>query len=187
MGSDSDITFSPNTGLTFTTTNYHTAQTVTLSAAQDADNTYGTATIIHMASSTDTRYSGRKSTITAKEGDDDVCPSTTAVNSAPSGGLVDDCNTLLAAKAMLSSNLADASNPLYSWDINRPMADGQSVDPWTGIKLNNDSSRVQEVDLSNSESYINGVIPVTLGNLPNLTKLELDGNKLTGSIPAELG
>ena len=44
------------TTLTFTTTNYNTAQTVKVTAAEDDDGRHSTATIAHTASSTDARY-----------------------------------------------------------------------------------------------------------------------------------
>ncbi|WP_433362838.1 glycoside hydrolase family 6 protein [Streptosporangium sp. CA-115845] len=64
---DSDITISPAT-LSFTTANWNTAQNVTVSAAQDADQTNGTATITAAASG----HTG--ATVTATEADDDGAP-----------------------------------------------------------------------------------------------------------------
>ena len=50
-----DVTLSTAT-LTFTTVNWETAQTVTLTAADDADTTDDTVTLTHSATSTDTDY-----------------------------------------------------------------------------------------------------------------------------------
>ena len=58
-GGDDDITFAPSS-LTFTPANHSTAQTVTVSAAVDADDDRGTKTIIHTATSADANYHGKK-------------------------------------------------------------------------------------------------------------------------------
>ena len=54
-----DVTLTPSSGtLTFTTTNWSTAQTVTVKAGNDADTTNDTVTLTHSATSTDTNYGG---------------------------------------------------------------------------------------------------------------------------------
>ena len=54
-----DVTLTPSSGtLTFTTTNWETAQTVTVKAGNDADTTNDTVTLTHSAASTDSNYSG---------------------------------------------------------------------------------------------------------------------------------
>ncbi|MEU9833141.1 glycoside hydrolase family 6 protein [Streptosporangium sp. NPDC048047] len=62
---DTDITITPST-LTFTPSNWSTAQNVTVSAAQDSDQVNGTATIAAAA----TGHTG--ASVTATEDDDDV-------------------------------------------------------------------------------------------------------------------
>ncbi|MFF0310495.1 glycoside hydrolase family 6 protein [Streptosporangium sp. NPDC004379] len=62
---DTDITITPST-LTFTPSNWNTAQNVTVSAAQDSDQVNGTATISAAA----TGHTG--ASVTATEDDDDV-------------------------------------------------------------------------------------------------------------------
>ncbi|MFB9182010.1 glycoside hydrolase family 48 protein [Dactylosporangium sucinum] len=66
---DTDITVSP-TSLTFTTANWNTAQTVTVSAAQDADSVNGAATINLTASG------WTSASVPANESDDDVAGGT---------------------------------------------------------------------------------------------------------------
>ena len=69
---DSDLTVSP-ASLTFTSTNYSSAQTVTVSAAQDADDADGTAVVTHTATSTDASYGGIAiAAVTATEDDDET-------------------------------------------------------------------------------------------------------------------
>ena len=71
-GDDADLTVSP-TFLTFTTDDWSTAQTVTVSAAADDDTADGTATVTHTASSADSGYSGITiDPLTATENDDDT-------------------------------------------------------------------------------------------------------------------
>ena len=73
---DADITVSTpsNKTLTFSTTNWSTAQTVTLRAAQDADDAFGTRDISHsITSKTDSGYVGATPvTLKARELEDDV-------------------------------------------------------------------------------------------------------------------
>ena len=69
---DGDLTLAP-AALTFTTANWNTAQTVTVSAADDGDAADGTATIAHTAVSTDSGYGGIViASVTATEDDDDT-------------------------------------------------------------------------------------------------------------------
>ena len=55
--------------ITFTSTTWNTARTVTLAAASDTDLTNGTRDITHTAASSDTNYSGATATLTATESD----------------------------------------------------------------------------------------------------------------------
>ena len=57
VAGDTDLTVDPSS-LTFTTGNWNSAQTVTVSAAADADAVNGTATVSHAATSDDASYQG---------------------------------------------------------------------------------------------------------------------------------
>ena len=73
-GGDTDLSIS-GSPLTFTDTNWNTAQTLTVSAAEDADATNGSATFEHSASSGDSSYDGASVTISelvANEVDNDT-------------------------------------------------------------------------------------------------------------------
>ena len=183
--SDSDITFDTDsvttgnqTTLTFTTTNWSTAQTVTVAAAEESDTTdkaYGTATITHTA---DSGYHSTTTDLAVSEGDNDVCQGTTAVggSTVTSGGLVDDCNTLLAAKSML----AGTSTYIDNWSTSL------AIGSWTAISA---GSRVTSFNLM-SFGNLEGMIPNTIGDLTGLTVLRLhkvSGEGLTGPIPASIG
>ena len=68
---DSDVTASPKT-LIFTKSDWNTAQSVTVSAAQDNDGTNGNATVTYTADSIVPLYRGRKVAVTVTETDDDL-------------------------------------------------------------------------------------------------------------------
>ena len=179
---DSDITADTNTtapgnqtSLTFTTTNWKTPQTVTLSAAQDTDTVpqagkgdgsyaYGATTLTYTATSSDVFYDGLTATLIAEEADDDVCQGTTAVGGASvtTGDLVDECNLLLPGKDLINGTGTIANN----WDT------GTAMNSWTGISVSND--RVTEFKFTLS-MYANGDgnIPNTIGELTELTHLEM--------------
>ena len=70
---DTDITVSTPSGksLTFTTTDWNTAQTVTLAAAEDSNILSGSRAITHTASGTGSGYAGTTASLTATEVDND--------------------------------------------------------------------------------------------------------------------
>ena len=86
--SGTDVTPSPTT-LTFTTSNWSTAQTVTVTAGNDADLTNDTVALTHSAASADANYSGimiAGVTVTVNDNDDTgavgICGRTPAVHDA---------------------------------------------------------------------------------------------------------
>jgi hypothetical protein len=62
---------------------------------------------------------------------------------------------------------------------------------WFGVTTDAGNSSVQQLSLGKTNmptgNNLVGTIPVSLGNLINLTGLSLDNNHLTGSIPSSLG
>ena len=70
------------------------------------------------------------------------------------------------------------------WKNNWSWTTDRPLDSWTGVTTDR-HGRVTKLDLSGNG--LEGTIPSSLGNLSNLKELNLSGNKLTGSIPAELG
>ena len=187
VSGDADITADTDTGtpgsqntLTFTATTWSTAQTVTLSAADDTDKLYGTATVAHQATSSDANYNTASTSLTASEGDNDVCQNTTAVANAASGTLVDDCNTLLAAR----DTLAGTSTAIDDW------ATTLAMNSWRGVTVTNGKLThlsLDTTDLPSGTTTVNGTLPNTLGNLARLTHLGFKNNSLHGPIPGTLG
>ena len=100
-----------------------------------------------------------------------VCPNSTAVSGASTGGLLTDCDALLAAMDSLTGTAT------LNWSADTPIAE------WDGVVIG--GGRVTHIQLG--ERGLNGEIPGELANLTNLRVLDLGGNQLTGQIPAELG
>ena len=85
--------------------------------------------------------------------------------------LVADCETLLDVKATLDPG------DVLDWSVNPPIGN------WEGVSI----SRGRVAKLQLSGKGLSGSVPVELGNLPNLTLLNLRNNELSGSIRVELG
>ena len=173
---DDNITFDtdPDTAgnqstLTFTATTWNADQTVTAAAAQDTDKLNGTATITHTATSTDSNYNNIAASLTATEGDNDVCEGSTAVGNLTT--LVGDCNILLSTKAIFDSTA------VLNWSPDLAM------NSWQGIQYSN--GRVSNISLLSKN--LTGQIPKEFGNLAELKWLNLGFNNLTGIISEELG
>ena len=104
-----------------------------------------------------------------------TCANGTAITDPNTNwGLVQDCETLLAAK----DTLRGTATLNWSKDV--------AISSWEGITTSSGTLiRVTKVDLS-SES-LSGTIPSELGRLFYLRGLDLSTNSLTGEIPTELG
>lgn len=106
--------------------------------------------------------------------------------------------------SLISLIVSDPENSLENWK-----SKGVHVCDWSGIKCNNASDRIIEIDLSGrslggtispalanlsslqildlSGFFLVGHIHKELGNLVHLEQLSLSGNFLEGSIPSEFG
>ena len=120
-------------------------------------------------------------------------------DAANNPGLVADCETLLAAKVILTGTGSFGRN----WSASTP------ITQWQGVLALGSPRRVTRVSLANMQlkgtipealgtlsalrelvlrdNDLTGPIPAVLGNLSNLTELKLDGNELAGTIPKVLG
>ena len=87
-------------------------------------------------------------------------------------GLVLDCTVLLGLKDRL------AGTAELNWSPEERM------DSWTRVTISTTSSRVVALVLNHSD--LDGVVPLELGELPELFTLDLSHNELTGGIPSEL-
>ena len=93
-------------------------------------------------------------------------------NPADNPGLVSDCANLLAARDTLAGESAALN---WSEDV--------AISDWGGVAI--DNNRVRELRLS--DYGLNGELSPALGNLDNLTTLDIHGNQLTGAIPPGTG
>ena len=91
------------------------------------------------------------------------------------GGLLIDCNTLLAVRGVLAGDAA------LDWKRSRP------ISAWLGVTIGEAAGDARVVDLDLTGLELSGRIPPALGGLDQLMSLRLAGNRLTGSIPPELG
>ena len=102
-----------------------------------------------------------------------TCDSSTIIASPGSKrGLVQDCDTLLAAKDALRGTGS------LNWST------GTAITSWEGVTIDATSNQVTELDLE--DESLSGIIPAGLGQLRHLTLLDLSDNSLTGSIPEDL-
>ena len=101
------------------------------------------------------------------------CAADGAVSDRDNGGLVNDCEALLAARDTLAGSVT------LNWSSDT------DISTWDGIYLTGDPQRVTVVSLLNRQ--LDGSIPAALGGLEELVILNLRSNDLSGSIPAELG
>ena len=70
-----------------------------------------------------------------------------------------------------------------NWTDNTNWKTSAALSTWFGVTTDS-NGRVTKVKMANN---LVGTLPSELGNLSELTRLELDGNKLHGAIPSELG
>ncbi|KAL2338547.1 hypothetical protein Fmac_012993 [Flemingia macrophylla] len=82
--------------------------------------------------------------------------------------------------SFMSCIISDPQNALESW--NTP---GVHVCDWSGVRCNNASDMIIELDLSGRS--LGGTISPALANISSLQILDLSGNFLVGHIPKELG
>ena len=88
-------------------------------------------------------------------------------------GLVQDCETLLAAVEVL------AGDSRFGWSPDVPFT------RWKGVVVSGSPPRIRELVIASSG--LSGTIPPELGDLQALELLDLSQNPLVGEIPPELG
>ena len=191
-----DVTVTPASGdtgavtvsgaLTFTASNWSTAQTVTVTPVDDDDADDETVAVSHTVAGAGSGY-GRVSaaSVTVKVDDDEVvplvCAGSTATPAGSSAGLVSDCDVLLASK----DGLRGSASLNWSNDL--------AIGSWEGVTLLSDADpsvtaaadRVFSLDV-NGENFA-GSLPPELGGLSALRLLAVRNTAMTGGVPAAVG
>ena len=170
-----DVAIQP-ASLTFTTDNWQTAQTVTVSAAHDGDRADEQAVIRHQVSGL--TVASVTVNVTDDESDREILRD---FYNATGGANWTDNDGWLSNQALdqwhgVSTNGQGQVTQLSLRD--------NGLSGSLPAKLGQmDSLQVLSLD----RNSLSGSLPVELGDLSNLTRLALNRNSLTGSIPSELG
>ncbi len=89
-----------------------------------------------------------------------------------------------ALQALYNSTSGDNWTHRRGWDVSSPTPPSASVvNSWHGVTVV--GSRVTKLDLDSNS--LSGTLPSELGSLSNLQELWLGANSLSGTIPSELG
>ena len=162
-----EVTPSP-TSLTFTRSNWDTAQTVTVTAGDDADTVNDTVTLTHSAASTDSNYQGITiDDVTVTDNDIDttagICGRTEEVRDALLAQIpgVSDCAAVTAA------DLAAITGPL---DLS-----GQNI---TALAAGDFAGLTGLIELYLNNNKLTTLRGDVFAGLPVLTQLQLNNNEL---------
>ena len=120
-------------------------------------------------------------TVTAQPG---VTPVPTPVSTTPTAA---PTATLTRAQSASDRAVLVAlyhSTDGASWDANTNWLSDRPIGEWHGVATNS-NGRVIKLELPGNN--LTGTLPAELGGLSNLTELYLRDNQLTGEIPPELG
>ena len=151
-----DVTTQP-ASLTFTTGNWQSAQTVSVSAGQDRDKADDTATLSHAASGGN--YDG-------------VTVASVSVS------VTDDDSDRAVLEAFYDATGGGSWSNKGNWGSAKPLSQ------WHGVTANGQG---QVTHLSLRDNGLSGTLPAALGKLESLQVLSLDRNSISGSLPSELG
>ncbi|MBO1350644.1 MAG: putative Ig domain-containing protein, partial [Hormoscilla sp. GUM202] len=88
-----------------------------------------------------------------------------------------------ALKALYNSTSGKRWKNKTGWDFTSETPDASEVNSWHGVTVV--GSRVTKIQLNKNK--LSGTIPSSLGSLGNLQVLDLDSNSLSGTIPSALG
>ena len=166
------VTAQPST-LTFTPDNWHTAQTVRVSAAHDDDTENEQVVINHgIGAAAESAYAGVTiASVSVRVTDDDQAAEPAQAEDEP----LADREVL---EAFYNATGGESWTNSANWLSDRPLSE------WHGVTVN-EQGQVTQLDLRNNN--LSGSLPAALGKLEALQVLSLDRNSIGGSLPAELG
>ena len=172
--SGTDVTPAPVT-LTFTSLNWETAQTVTVTAGNDADTANDTVSLTHSAASTDSDYSGISiAGVTVTVNDNDTGPTTGICGRTEQvrDGIVGKISDVASCADVTDAHLAGITGTL--WLTNTGITalaagDFEGLTALTSLQLGRNSLTTLPADV--------------FDGLTALTQLSLAGNSLT-TLPA---
>ena len=131
-----DVTRTPGT-LTFTTSNWDTVQTVTVTAGDDADTTDDSVTLTHSAASTDSDYSGIAiPSVAVTVSDNDTTTTNTAATGMPTISGTAQVGEILMA---LTSGISDADGLPASFTYQWVRVDSDGTPTGTGVGSNSNT------------------------------------------------
>ncbi len=164
---NADVSTQP-ASLTFTTGDWQTAQTVTVSAGKDDDSDDETATVSHQVSG------GNYDGVTAAS----VAVSVTDDDQETEEPVAETDPNRAALEAFYNATGGASWTNNANWLSNRPLSE------WHGVTTNG-HGEVTTIVLDGNN--LTGSLPAELGNLGSLTRLALNRNGLSGAIPSQLG
>ena len=131
-----DVTRTPGT-LTFTTSNWDTVQTVTVTAGDDAGTTDDSVTLTHSAASTDSDYSGIAiPSVAVTVSDNDTTTTNTAATGMPTISGTAQVGEILMA---LTSGISDADGLPASFTYQWVRVDSDGTSTGTGVGSNSNT------------------------------------------------
>ena len=169
-GASGDVTVT-GSPLTFTTSNYGTAQTVTVNAGEDNDTTNDSATLTHGATSSDTTYGASLSiqdvSVTVTDNDTPgvtVEPTTLTVNEGGSGAYTVKLNTepthnVTVTVGGASGEVSVTGSPLTFTTENYGTAQTVTVNAGEDDDTTNDSATLTHSAASRDSNY-GGSLPI---------------------------
>ena len=163
--SNTDVTADP-ADLTFTPTNWDTAQTVTVTASQDSGHDDEDGTVTHTAASTDTKYDGISiGDVLVNVTDDDDVPVTVSFGSATYS--VVEGNTV-AVKVKLSADPERTVEvPISATDMDGASSSDYSIAPQTVVFNSGDTEKTFSFFATDDAEDDDGErVRLTFGTLP---------------------
>ncbi len=130
----------------------------------------------------ETAYEYRVQAVNAAGVSEPSGPAHVTTPAAPAAPDFAEANTVATDKAALVA-LYNATDGANSWTTKTNWTTDQALSSWSGVTTNSDG-RVTRLVLNNNG--LTGTLPTELGDLSELEQLNLEDNALSGALPSEL-